>query len=82
VPYRYLGYETRTYVQYLDADADRTLIASPGGTYDIRPAGSLNFPLPPADGMWELAGDPPDVSAPAVVPAPLMTTASTEDERD
>jgi hypothetical protein len=79
---RYLGFETRTYVQYLDAEASTTLIASPGGSYDIVPAGSLDFPVPPADGLWEAEASPPPPpqASPAAVPPPLMTAASTEDE--
>jgi hypothetical protein len=92
VPYRYLGYETRTYVQYLDQEAGTTLVADPGGSYDMLPAGSWDMPVPPPDGLWEQPRDapededpaagsgPPGQGEPADVPPPLMTAASTEDE--
>jgi hypothetical protein len=85
VPYQYLGYETRTYVQYLVEPAGTTLIADPGGSYDMAPAGSWVLPVPPADGLWETAedepdGEPEDGSEPDAIPALLLTAASTEDE--
>jgi hypothetical protein len=52
MPYRYAGTDTRTYTQFIDIDADGPLVASPGGTYDMRPAGQLNMPVPPGDGRW------------------------------
>lgn len=92
MPYRYLGYETRTYVRYLDAATSHTLTADPGGSYDILAAGSQDFPVPPGDGLWETAdageaGEPqedpePESTKPgtAAVPPVPLTTASTEDE--
>jgi hypothetical protein len=83
----YLGHEVRTYPQYLDADTSCTLIAAPGGSYDIAPAGSLDLPVPPADGLWEASapsGDPPGGEAGSGeadgVPPPLMTGTGTEGE--
>lgn len=90
MPYRYLGYETRTYVRYLDAATSHTLTADPGGSYDILAAGSQDFPVPPGDGLWETAdageaGEPqedPESTKPGDVALPPVpqTTASTEDE--
>ena len=80
MPFRFTGDSSLTYPQYLDNADDNTLTASPGGTYDMRPAGSLNLPVPPADGRWETAAAPPPGSPPAAIPPPLMTAASTEDE--
>ena len=90
MPYRYLGYETRTYVRYLDAATSHTLTADPGGSYDILAAGSQDFPVPPGDGLWETAdageaGEPQEdpestKPCPAAVPPVPLTTASTEDE--
>ena len=86
----FLGYDTRLYTQYIDNEADSTLIALPGESYDMRPAGSRDLPVPPADGLW---GDAPDIpvavltaqpvpaALPAPPPAPAVTpAASTEDE--
>ena len=71
----FLGYDTRLYTQYIDNEADSTLIALPGESYDMRPAGSRDLPVPPADGLW---GDVPDIPVavltaqpvPAALPAP------------
>jgi hypothetical protein len=86
---RYLGYETRVYPQYLDLTAGGTLIADPGGEYDLAAAGSLDLPVPPADGLWEAAEpDPPgsedsgDSADGGSLPPPLMTGTSTEGEEN
>jgi hypothetical protein len=84
VPFRYNGDAALTYPQYLNEADSTTLTAHPGGTYDMRPAGSLDLPVPPADGHWETdgavpSGAPPQ-AGPAGVPPPLRTAASTEDE--
>ena len=87
----YLGHQVLTYPKYLDADTSCTLIAAPGGSYDIVPAGSLDLPVPPADGLWEASapsGDPPggegvseaDGGEADGVPPPLMTGTGTEGE--
>ena len=76
MPFRYLGNFTRTYTQYRDTAADMTLVADPGGTYDMAPAGGVAMPVPPADGLWQAADPPslPSFAAPAAVtvtpPAP------------
>lgn len=54
MPFPYLGSETRTYTQWLDASTGRTLVADPGRSYDMYPAGGLNLTAPPADGLWEV----------------------------
>lgn len=53
----YGGTETLTYICYIDVQAQHTLLASPGGTYDIAPAGQgFDYGLPsvPGDGLWTL----------------------------
>lgn len=42
-----------TYAEYIDAGQARTLVAEPGGTYDIAPAAghARELPMPP-DGRW------------------------------
>jgi hypothetical protein len=88
---KYLGDDVRVYSQYLDADTGRPLTAAPGGSYEIMPAGGMDYPVPPRDGRWELPADPDDPGedggqegepAPSADPAPrlLMTGVSTEDE--
>jgi hypothetical protein len=49
------GAETLCYVDYLDTIAGHTLVAAPGGTYQIAPAGEgfdYGFAIPPPDGLW------------------------------
>lgn len=43
-----------TYSQYLDVQAGHTLVAQPGGEYDIEAASGYPYalPEPPADGRW------------------------------
>jgi hypothetical protein len=49
----FTGNETLTYLQYLDVQAGRTLVAVPGGTYDVAVAsGYVNVGLLPDDGRW------------------------------
>lgn len=47
------GDAVTTYAEYIDAEAGRTLVAEPGGTYDIAPARghARELPVPP-DGRW------------------------------
>jgi hypothetical protein len=95
VHYPFLGVTSRVYPQFIDNDADSTLIAAPGLSYDMRPAGSRDLPVPPADGLWGDAEDPappagedpaPAAEADAGPPPPAPeaaappVTASTEDE--
>jgi hypothetical protein len=95
VPFPFLGYDTRLYTQYIDNEADTTLIALPGESYDMRPAGSRNLPVPPADGLWgpavvpaapvAVAGPAPPVPVPVpppVVVTPPVASTSTEDEEN
>jgi hypothetical protein len=55
----FTGPETLVYPGYIDLGAQHTLVAVPGGTYQIIPAGQgdpvidANNPVPPADGLWE-----------------------------
>jgi hypothetical protein len=87
VPFTFTGDSTLTYVQYMDVQADRTLIAAPGGSYEMTPAGNWNLPVPPADGRWESAeggdGDPPAAEPEAAVPPlNLMTGAGTSEDEE
>lgn len=78
--YRFTGDFPLLMTQYTDNDTDRPLLASPGGdelhpdgTYDMRPAGSWDVPVPPQDGRWEPVGDE---SEPEPVPAPVVSAAA------
>lgn len=51
--WRYTGDAIATYPAYLDTGTGCTLVAEPGGTYEIAPAeGGEQLPVPPA-GPWE-----------------------------
>lgn len=51
--WRYTGDQVATYPEYRDAETDCTLVAEPGGTYEITPAeGGEQLPVPP-NGPWE-----------------------------
>lgn len=51
--HRYTGADTRTYPAYLDAATRLTLVAEPGGVYEIAAAGDdADLPVPPGDGRW------------------------------
>ena len=51
--YQFLGTSTRVYPQYRDTSTWVTLIAEPGGSYDMAPAmGAGNVDVPPSDGLW------------------------------
>ena len=44
----YSGHETLTFMDYLDLETGRTLLAEPGRVYDVAPAGGRPVPaLPP-----------------------------------
>ena len=68
--YPFTGSDTRIYSQYRDLATDRTLVASPGGSYDMAPAGQYGLPVPPGDGNWGRATTPPPPDAPAPAPDP------------
>ncbi len=53
------GDATTTYAEYIDAEQARTLVAEPGGTYEIAPAAghARELPMPP-DGRWKPARTP------------------------
>lgn len=59
VKYRFGGDATVTYAEYIDAEQASTLVAEPGGTYDIAPAAGhvRELPMPP-DGRWTPAKAP------------------------
>lgn len=50
----FTGNVTLTYLQYLDALTQHTLVAQPGGEYKIELASGSNpaLPVPPGDGRW------------------------------
>ena len=51
-------FETFTYIAYIDVQAGHTLLARPGGTYQIAPAGQgydYGSTVPPPDGLWAAA---------------------------
>jgi hypothetical protein len=51
--YQFHGPETLVYPDYIDWGAQHTLVAVPGGTYDIYPPPpSLGLPCAPPDGLW------------------------------
>jgi hypothetical protein len=53
------GDHVTTYAEYIDAAKGSTLVAEPGGTYDITPARghARDLPMPP-DGRWKPARTP------------------------
>jgi hypothetical protein len=54
----FTGTETLIYPQYLDEQAQRTLVAAPGGTYVIELAsGNPGLSVIPADGRWKPEAD-------------------------
>ena len=60
MPYPYLGATGLNYTQYLDTCTGRMLQASPGGTYGMTPVpGAPGLTVPPGDGLWGPATDPP-----------------------
>ena len=53
--FQYGGTEQLTYINYIDVQAQHTLLATPGGTYAMEPAGlGYNYGLTsvPNDGLW------------------------------
>ena len=56
---KFNGGAVTTYAEYIDAGKARTLVAEPGGTYDIAPARghARELPMPP-DGRWTPAKAP------------------------
>jgi hypothetical protein len=53
----FTGNEVLTYPQYLDLQAQHTLVAQPGAEYDIMPAsGQVNVAALPTDGRWTAEG--------------------------
>lgn len=80
MPYNFLGFGTRTYPQYRDIEADTPLIAEPGGTYDMTPAGSMPLAVPPGDGLWEeVQPEPP--AAPSKAAAKTATAPAAPEEK-
>ncbi len=59
--FQYTGYQTMIYFKYLDLLTGHTLVANPGGEYEMQATES--GPIPPGDGRWTSAPPPP--------PAPL-----------
>ena len=59
IKYRFGGDAVTTYAEYIDAEQARTLVAEPGGIYDIAPARghARDLPMPP-DGRWTPAKAP------------------------
>lgn len=51
--YTFIGYAPRIYLRYVDLATEKTLIAEPGNTYEMRPV-ELDMPVPP-DGAWQPA---------------------------
>ena len=52
----YTGHEALTFGDYLDLDTGKTLLAEPGGVYDIAPASGRNVDEIPAP--WFIAAEP------------------------
>jgi hypothetical protein len=69
VAFRFSGDYQILYTQYFDEATGKPLLASPGGVYEMRPAGTWDVPVPPQDGRWEAVteDEPPE---PAPSPAP------------
>lgn len=88
MPFPFLGDSTRIYTQFRDLAADTPLIAAPGGVYDMAPAGGLNLPVPPGDGLWgpEVAGEavaePPPEPPPADPVPPVLINVPAETEEN
>ena len=60
VSYLYGGTLQVTYIAYIDTGAGHTLLASPGGVYQIAAAGQgydYGSTVPPQDGMWTIESD-------------------------
>jgi hypothetical protein len=54
----FTGTQTYIYPQYLDELAQHTLVAHPGGVYEIEPAsGNPGVPAIPGDGRWQPEAD-------------------------
>ena len=54
----FTGIETLTYPQYIDMATQKTLVAQPGGTYDIMPGSGYPGVGPlPDDGRWIIQAD-------------------------
>ena len=74
MPFPFLGNSSRTYTQFRDLAADTPLIAEPGGVYDMGPAGGLDLPVPPGDGLWgpevQVTGEAEPAPEPDAEPAP------------
>lgn len=53
------GEATTTYAEYIDAERQSTLVAEPGGVYEIAPARGhvRELPMPPDD-RWSAAKAP------------------------
>ena len=79
MPFSFSGDQALIYPSYIDNATGRTLTAQPGGIYDMRAAGSMGYPVPPADGRWAVVTP----AAPAAVHAPAAPVpaapASTEE---
>lgn len=54
--FSYTGSDERVYPAYRDVDAGKTLLASPGGSYEIAAADKAS--VPPPDGRWKAAAKP------------------------
>ena len=69
MPYLYTGTGTRSYMDYVDTATDRMLVAEPGWQGEMRVTDS-RFPVPPADGYWEVTEPVTMAEAPLPEPTP------------
>jgi len=82
----YLGTDSRSYQDYVNAFTGRMLEAEPGfGVYDIQVAPGRNpgLPLPPGDGRWAAAppaGEPVPFASGGLVPQAGSGEPETQDE--
>lgn len=65
--FQYTGYRTLIYFKYLDRGAGHTLVADPGGQYDIV-ATESDLAVPPGDGRWIPVPPPAPEPEPEVKP--------------
>ena len=73
----YTGHEALTFGDYMDLGTGRTLIAEPGGVYDIMPASGRNVDEIPSP--WFAPADPPAKERVTLKAVPLTEPADTEE---
>ncbi len=80
--FAYTGYRRIIYFKFLDLQSGHTLVADPGGQYEIM-ATESGISVPPGDGFWTLRPSlPPPPIKPAITskaePVPKLKPVSKE----